>query len=61
MTTMATTLTTSITTTLTLSRAASQDMAAQVSGRSAVCWCGQDLGLWQPGHCPRCGTQQRQR
>lgn len=58
---MATTLTTSITTTLTLSRAASQDMAARVSVRSSVCWCGQDLGLPLRRYCPRCGTEQRQR
>jgi len=61
MTTMATTLTTSTTTTLTLNRVASQDMAARVSGCYAVCWCGQDLGLLQRGHCPRCGTEERQR
>ena len=60
MTTMATTLTTS-TTTRTLNRAVSQDMAARVSGRDAVCWCGQDLGLVPRLHCPRCGTEQRQR
>jgi hypothetical protein len=57
---MATTLTTSITT-LTPSRVASQDMAARVSVRSSVCWCGQDLGLPLRRYCPRCGTEQRQR
>jgi len=61
MTTTATTLTTSTTTTLTLNRSASQEMAARISGRYAVCWCGQDLGLLQGLHCPRCGTEQRQR